>query len=372
VDLLLLRRAAIPVGARYGLVAVHFYNLANFLVGSFLWVRGDWPFSLGGLKVRLHSWPILKSSLLLALFVYAAVEHRKILAWGRALWSDIRIRVFVLGFLAGYAPALYGYLTGASPSSPGGLASLGTIVKNVWLAVPEMTSRLAGASGILPFRVFAIAAVASGYVVLGRSLWKQTKRRLRDGAELSPYYPVLALFFATAALGLLGNRLGDANTTRFFVPLFFCLPIGLALGLKDIAKKSRLLAAALVAVFLANSLMSHLLVLRHHASPARYELVARNLAAENIKGGYADYWSAYYLTFLTREEIILAPSNGKERYSPYGAFVRSLDEIVLIGESISADRDSVAVKGIEYEVVKRDVWEGLPVARFKKKPGSDP
>jgi hypothetical protein len=94
--------------------------------------------------------------------------------------------------------------------------------------------------------------------------------------------------------------------------------------------------------------------------------MAQSLAKENVEAGYADYWTAYYLTFLTQEKIILAPVSGKERYLPYLKFVQSQDEVVLLGESVPPGRNKMQIKGIEYEVLKRDVWEDLPVAVLKK------
>jgi hypothetical protein len=183
---------------------------------------------------------------------------------------------------------------------------------------------------------------------------------------VKPFYTVLALCLTTAVLGLVGTNLRDPNTVRFFVPLFLCLPVGIALGLEEIKKKSRLLAWGLLLGFLGNSLWSNVIVWRNHTSPSRYESIVQNLAKENVKGGYADYWSAYYLTFLAREEIILAPVSGKERYLPYLQFVQSLNDIVLLGEPVPSGRDRVEIKGIEYEVLRGDVWEGLPVTFLRK------
>jgi hypothetical protein len=38
----------------------------------------------------------------------------------------------------------------------------------------------------------------------------------------------------------------------------------------------------------------------------------------------ADYWLSYKVTFLSGETLILAPTNGVDRYPPYTFFVRSL------------------------------------------------
>jgi len=365
-DLFLLRRAPIPVFLRRCLVVINIYNLANFLLACYLWIRGNWFFSLGRLKIKLYLWPIFKSSLMMVLFVYAAVHYRKILPLLHSLWADINARIFAVGCLAGYSPALYGYLVGISPASPGGLVALPTIAKNVLLAVPEMISRLAGASRVLPLQGLSIVLVICGFFVLGHQFWTQTRRKFQIGTPVKPFYAVLALCLTTAVLGLVGTNLRDANTVRFFVPLFLCLPVGIALGLEEIKKKSRLLAWGLLLGFLGNSLWSNVLVWRNHTSPSRYESIVQNLAKENAKGGYADYWSAYYLTFLAREEIILATVSGKERYPPYLKFVQSLNEIVLLGEPVPPGRDRVEIKGIEYEVLRGDVWEGLPVTFLRK------
>ena len=365
-DLILLRRAPIHSFLRRCLVVINIYNLFNFLLACFLWIRGNWFWSVGQFRIKLYLWPIFKSSLLMALFVYAAVHYRKIIPLLRSLWSDINARMFVLGGLAGYSPALYGYFVGKSPSSPGGLVALPKIAKNVLLAVPELTSRLAGASRIPLLQGLSIVIVISGFIMLGRLFWIQTRQRFQIGTAVKPFYTVLALCLTTTGLGIVGTSYRDPGTVRFFVPLFFCLPFGIALVLEAIKKKSRLLAWSILLGFLGNSLFSNILVWRNHASPSRYESIAQNLAEEKIKGGYADYWSAYYLTFLAREDIILAPASGKERYPRYLEFVQSLDKIVLLGESVPPGRNRVEIKGIEYEVLRGDVWEGLPVTFLRK------
>lgn len=365
-DLILLRRAPLPGLLKRCLVFINLYNLANFLVACFLWIRGNWFWTIGQLRVKLYLWPIFKSSVMLVLLVYAVVHYRKVLLLLQKLWADLNTRICVLGFLVGYSPALYGYVTGVSPSSPGGLVALPRIAKNLFLAVPEMTVWLAGASRIPLLQGLSIAVVISAFAILGRLFWIQTRARFREGIAVKPFYPILALGLATGGMGIAGTNLGDPNTMRFFVPLFFCLPVGFALGLKEIGKKSRILGWAILLGFLGNALWANILVWQNHRSPSRYELMAINLAKEKIKGGYADYWTAYYLTFLTQEKIILAPTSGKERYLPYLKFVQSLDEVVLLGEPVPADRNRIQIKGIEYEILKRNVWENLPVAVLRK------
>src|SRR5207248_7136494 len=55
-------------------------------------------------------------------------------------------------------------------------------------------------------------------------------------------------------------------------------------------------------------------------SPAIIECLNRH----DARGAFADYWLSYKVTFLTDEQLIVAPSNGVDRYPPYTALVQSL------------------------------------------------
>lgn len=365
-DLVLLRRVPLPRWLRRCLVVVNFYNLANFSVAFFLWFRGNWFWNLGRLRVKLFLWPIFKSSLLLALLVYGVVQYRKVLSFLRTFGTDLRTRIFILGFLVGYAPALYGYMTGISPSSPGGLVALPQIARNLLLAVPQMTIWLAGSSRSPLLQGLSIVMVVSAFAFLGRLFWTQTRTRFREGLAVKPFYSILALCLTAGVFGIVGTNVGNATAVRFFVPLFFCLPIGLALGFKEIKKKSQTLGWGILLGFLGYALLVNILVWQNHRWPSRYELIAQNLTKEEIKGGFGDYWTAYYMTFLTQEKVILTPSSGKERYRPYLKFAQSLDKVVLLGEPVPPDRNIIEIKGIKYEVLKRDVWEDLPVTFLRK------
>ncbi|MBM3297804.1 MAG: hypothetical protein FJY83_09440 [Candidatus Aminicenantes bacterium] len=367
-NVLLLRRAPLPRAAKAFLAVINFYNLANLALACFLWIRGDWFWTLGRLKVKLYLWPIFRTSVLLALLVFAAAHYRKALPLWRKFRADAGARFLALGFLAGFSPALAGYATGLSPSSPGGLMALPQIIKNLTLAVPEMTVRLAGSSRIPALQQVSMAVAVAVTVFLAAGLWSQTRRRFREGTPVEPVFPLLALFLTTWALGIAGTRLEDPNTTRFFVPLFFCLPVGLALGLKALTKKSAPAGWVLLAAFLANSLAAHIPVWKNHRSPAWHELMARDLAAEKVRGGYADYWTAYYLTFLTGEKIILTPVSGKERYRPYVDFVKTLEEVILLGIPAPPEGARIRILDTEYEVVRRDIWESHPASVLKKIP----
>jgi hypothetical protein len=65
---------------------------------------------------------------------------------------------------------------------------------------------------------------------------------------------------------------------------------------------------ACAAIF-ALSAVSHVRLLAEYATqppvPAKEELI-RALDARNVHYAYADYWTSYYVTFMTRERIVVA------------------------------------------------------------------
>jgi hypothetical protein len=48
-----------------------------------------------------------------------------------------------------------------------------------------------------------------------------------------------------------------------------------------------------------------------------YHAAVRYLDQQNVAGGYADYWVAYVITFLSQEKITLAPYMSQDRYPQY-------------------------------------------------------
>jgi len=365
-DLILLRSAPAPRFLKGFLVFVNLYNCGNFLVACFLWFRGDWTLKFGQFMIKLKLWSIFKSSVLMALFVFAVLHFRKVISLLRSLGANSGSRLLILGFLIGYSPALFGYLIGNSPSSPGGLVALSKIAGNLRLAVPELMSQMAGSSGIFLLKGLSLVLVFSGFTFLLYRFWKQVRGRYANGIEVKPFFAVLALFVTTAFLGIVGTRLVYANMMRYFVPLYICLPLGIALVHKEIGKKSRLLAWSVVVCFLCNSLFASIMIWQKHKSLSPHEQIVQRLSKENIKGGYADYWVAYYVTFLAREKIILVPINGKDRYFPYQKYVQSLEETVLLGETVPPDQKKIKIQGVEYDVLRQDVWENYPVTFLRK------
>jgi hypothetical protein len=128
------------------------------------------------------------------------------------------------------------------------------------------------------------------------------------------------LVFATLFSGTyILSRFGDKLVARYLFPLYFCLPVFLFAPFHILKSRIKwLLSAGLIAVILfGNSLSAHSSyfqsVKKEHA--ALHEVVA---AMEKTGKIYwqADYWTAYLLTAISKEELIV-DSFGINRYLPY-------------------------------------------------------
>ena len=117
----------------------------------------------------------------------------------------------------------------------------------------------------------------------------------------------------------------DPQSYRYVMPLFGALPVVLAVGIDQMGQWSKLAAAAafgsLLVMFAAQELAWYQRLVPDTRSPAALECFASN----GVRGALADYWMSYKLTFLSGERVIVAPTNGVDRYPPYTEFVRSLD-----------------------------------------------
>ena len=78
-------------------------------------------------------------------------------------------------------------------------------------------------------------------------------------------------------------------------------------------------------------------------SPSERKLV-KFLEDEQLYFGYANYWDAYRLTFLTHERIVISPRHGQRlRYKPYDQLVKNSKKHFYIF-SLSYGDDQKAIK----------------------------
>ena len=132
----------------------------------------------------------------------------------------------------------------------------------------------------------------------------------------------------------------DTQSYRYLIPYYAGLSVAWAGGCFVIARfvvaqlklrpargtatTGAAIASAFLAVILAIHAWQQVLWYQGLRPDTQSMATIDCLRRAGIRGGYADYWTSYKLTFLANEEIIIAPTNGVDRYPPYTAFVKSL------------------------------------------------
>jgi hypothetical protein len=134
-------------------------------------------------------------------------------------------------------------------------------------------------------------------------------RTTAPGARFAPY------LVTTAALSIAGYLVGRCGAVDFYTMRYELISVTGMCGLaawylqRDAPLAFRAVWVASCAALLALSLTAHARLLAEYATqppvPAKQELISA-LEARGIRYAYADYWTSYYVTFMTRERILVA------------------------------------------------------------------
>jgi hypothetical protein len=176
----------------------------------------------------------------------------------------------------------------------------------------------------------SVAAIP-GAVALVAYLWAS---RARIGKDFFPTYVVFVpVLFLAAGVYL------DTLSYRYLIPWYAGLAVAWAAGSRTIAEKVRgtvtkqFLYLIILGTIVGVHAWQQWLWYRKLEPDTSSLATIGCLKQSGIRGGFADYWTSYKLTFLAREQIILAPTDGLDRYPPYTAFVRSLPDAAQIADA---------------------------------------
>jgi hypothetical protein len=232
-----------------------------------------------------------------------------------------------LGFLVGYAPVLLFSIFVEPARSPARVANLRQLVA----AAPDIFGNIIPILG--GFKVpptadrlaLPVVAALPGIAALAAYLWISRRRLLTD------FFALFVVFFPL--LFLASGAYLDTQSYRYFIPWYAGLCVAWAAGSLGLAQRIRLqpdttyylgsvIVAAIIAVHAWQQLAWYQKLQPDTQSLATIECLERN----GIRGGYAEYWTAYKLTFIAQESIVVAPTDGIDRYPKYTEFVRSLPQ----------------------------------------------
>jgi hypothetical protein len=342
------------------LVLANLGNAANLLVAIVLWIHGDWIAVIHGHTVKLFYEPIMASSLQLACLVLAMARWPDLVALIKKIHGRLPfLRWGLAGWIIGYFPAIAGSWMGHSPASGGSLPTLPQSV-HTWRILftdifpfmldPGSGQPLAAAGGLL---------WVCGAASLGMAAYVYVVRRMKDD-ETPPLHAFVVLAIANLLVCAVLAKLGDRRNARYLLPFYVTLPLGIVWFLKRTVR-NQMAAVAWIGLLLIGNFLGVRKLLSNAQAPAQYADVAESLSHQPYQGGYADYWMAYAITALAKENVIVVPTGSNDRYAPYLDYVRSLKYVTLLGDAPQPIDSVLVMKGVSYRVLAVHRISGIPM-----------
>jgi hypothetical protein len=283
------------------------------MLGAAAFAGAGFDFAAAGQTISVHH-PQKMWRIAAALAVLGIVPRW--LARSRPSWSVLAAAA--AGFLAGYAPALVHQLQhgGAAPiaemTGPRLLAALTPIGDTVIPIVAGFKAPFTGRLAVPAWTaILLVAALAIAYT------------RVRHRA--ATFFQVFVV--TSIVIFLFSGSYIDAQSYRYLMPVHAALPVLYALAAER-AWRSGPAGGVL--------LMSGLIGVFHWQQLAWYRTLEPDVAArtalrcaaeQRVTRARADYWLSYKLTFLSGEQLIVAPVTGVDRHPPYTEEVERHDPV---------------------------------------------
>jgi hypothetical protein len=274
-----------------------------------------------------------------------------LLGWAGLTWvvrqSSVQRATFarvmalpLAAFLVGYAPVLVHRATtgGRGPIARmdlnGLVASLPTVAYDI---VPILLGFKSPGTARLP--------IAAGYALLvGAILVLSFEGIRRSGATR-----VFHIYLGCVAIGFLASGATiDAQSYRYLMPIYAALPAVYAVGIETAARWNRWagtgLCGALVCLFAAQQITWY----NRMEPDTESRAILSCVDARGVRHARAGYWLSYKLTFLANERLIVAPTDGVDRYPEYTRLVSASGQAPTIHRPLdpaTADCDRVVAAG---------------------------
>jgi hypothetical protein len=312
-----LNRFVLALGA---IAAIYFgLGIVAFLTGGFV-------LQIGSVTISATA-PQKMARIALGILALAAILHLATTANGLLRDMVRQYRIAAAGFLVGYSPVLLYSVLVEPARAPARVATLQQLIAAAPDILGNIIPILAGFKIATTARLpLPVAAVIPGAAALAAYLWI-SRRTLTFNffALFVVFFPLL--FFASGAYL-------DTQSYRYFVPWYAGLSVAWAVGSHALAGMMRLkpeaahyrwlIASAIVAAIVGVHVWQQVVWYRKLQPDTQSLATIDCLRRNGIRGGYAEYWTAYKLTFLAQESIVVAPTDGIDRYPKYTEYVRAL------------------------------------------------
>ena len=284
-------------------------GLAYGALGAWAFLTGGFTMSVGHLAIGVHDAQKLWRLGAVALLAWAGARWVQRWPAGHRAERARTLAAPALAFLAGYSPAL-GHAIFAGGRAPIGHASLAALVASSSTIVGDIVPIVFGfrspTTARLPIpwegALVIVVVLAASYLAIRR----------RCGPRVFHVF-----LLCTPVLFLLSGAFVDVQSYRYLMLLYAALPAVYAVGVRAVMTRWRLAGAALGVALVALGAAQQVAWYRQLAPDNQSQRLLACLQAGHIRFAYADYWLSYKLTFLSGEQIIVAPINGVDRYPPY-------------------------------------------------------
>ena len=309
-----LAAAAAPRWARVALHMILAAATVYMLLGAVAFLTGGFDVSITGVPIGARNpqklWRIGAGFLL----VYLVARVIRLMATDHARQLRREVAAAGAGVLIGYLPALLALQGGGS--APMGRtdiqrlravsAAIAQEVVPIVLGFRSPTTEWLAVSGW--FAVLIILTVMVSYAAI-------RERRM------TPYFHVFLI--VTPLLFVFSGSYVDAQSYRYLMPLYAAIPVVLAVGVDRVIQWQRVVGAVVLTGLIGMFAAQEAAWYRRLAPDTKSAAILACLRQSQVRGLFADYWLSYKLTFLSGEAIIVAPSNGVDRYQPYRTFVQA-------------------------------------------------
>jgi hypothetical protein len=221
------------------------------------------------------------------------------------------------GFLLGYAPAVLYAVLVEPPRSPMRVANADSLIR----ASPDIFGNIAPIMAgfkIATTERLALPAIAAlpGAAALAAYIWSTRHLMTKE------FFPLFVIFMPS--FFLLSGAYIDTQSHRYLIPWYAGLAVAWAGGSLVLAGQRKVIASAIVVAIIAVHAWQQVLWFQKLQPDTQSRALIDCMTRNGVRGGYAEYWTSYKLTFLAREEIIIAPKDGVDRYPRYTEYVRGL------------------------------------------------
>jgi hypothetical protein len=250
-------------------------------------------------------------------------------AWkraGAAYWP------LAAGFFTGYLPVLI-YSVAVEPArSPARVANLRTLID----AAPDIFGniipilagfKLATLERVPVHAAFALVpacALAAYFWSIRYRLTAILSFDANDTTLEKDFFPLFMI--VVPALLVISGAYIDTQSYRYALVYYAGLVVALAAGSYALGKQNIIAASILAGVLACVFGLQQILWYEKLSPDVESRRVIECMTRQRLRGGFADYWTSYKLTFLSNEHIIFAPTTGVDRYPAYTAYVRALPQ----------------------------------------------